>query len=166
MSDHPPLPTAQYVRFESFREYEDRFDALIPRALAIIRVFERRLSARYNSRERCELLRAFLRGDPKRELLVVVHEARTLATDCPRLIRLALDLHPRVKIRQTLAAARQVYDPCVLVDFSHYLHRFHYAGMRAAQGLDDLVGAQQLIDRYGELWLAAAPVRCGPPAGL
>lgn len=166
MTDARSLPTAQYLRFESFRAYEDRFDALIPRALSVIRVFERRLSARYNSRERCTLLREFLRGDETRQLLVVIHEAASLAQDCPRLLDLALDHHPRVKIRQTLASARHAHDPCIVVDFSHYLHRFHYAAMRAAQGLDDLVGAQQLIDRYGELWEASAPVRYGPRAGL
>ena len=166
MTDARRLPTAQYVRFASFREYEDRFDALIPMALSAIRVFERRLSARHNSRERSTLLREFLRGDPKRELLVVVHEAEPLARDCPRLVQLALDHHPQVKIRKTLAAARQAHDPCMVVDFSHYLHRFHYASVRAAQGLDDLLGSRQLIDRYGELWEASAPVRYGAPAGL
>jgi hypothetical protein len=166
MSDAPSLPTARYLRFESYREYEDRFDALIPKALSVIRIFERRLTARYNSRERCDLLRAFLRGDPTRRVLVVVHEAEPLVRDCPRLLKLAVDHHPRLQIRRTLAAARHVHDPAIVVDFGHYLHRFHHAGMRAAQGLDDLAGAQQLIDRYGELWEASAPVSPGRPAGL
>lgn len=166
MGDARTLPTAQYLRFESLREYEDRFDALIPRALSVIRVFERKLTPRYNSRERCALLREFLRGDAQRELRIVVHDADTLRDECPRLCELAADHHPRVQLRRTLAAARHAHDPCVIVDFSHYIHRFHHAWMRAAQGVDDLPGAQQLLDRYAELWEASAPVRWGRPAGL
>lgn len=161
-----PLPTARYERFESFREYEDRLDALIPKALAVVRVFERRLPTRWNSRDRCRLLRDFLRGDETRGLMIVVHEAESLGRECPRLLELALDHHPRVKIHQTLASAKHVHDPCILVDFNHYLHRFHYSSMRAAQGVDDLPGTQQLMDRFEELWEATVPVRCGPPAGL
>jgi hypothetical protein len=166
MTNAPPLPEAGYVRFESLREYEDRFDALVPKALSVIRVFERRLSTRYNSSVRCALFRDFLRGDPARELFVVVHEAAVLARDCPRLMKLALEHHPRVKIRQTVIAARHAHDPCMVVDSNHYLHRFHHASMRAAQGLDDLPGVQPLIERYGELWEASTPVRYGAPAGL
>src|SRR6476661_5258107 len=93
MTDGSGLPGTQYVRFESFREYEDRFDALVPKAMSVIRVFERRLSARYNSSVRCALLREFLRRDATCELLVVVHEAAPLARDCPRLLKLALEHH-------------------------------------------------------------------------
>jgi len=166
MRDVRGLPDAQHVRFESFREYEDRFDALVPRATSVIRVFERRLSARYNSSVRCELLREFLRGDATRQFLVVVHEAAPLVQDCPRLLRLALEYHPRVKMRQTAPTARHVQDPCMVVDDRHYLHRFNYASMRSTQGLDDLPGAQQLIERYEEVWEGAAPVRYGAPTGL
>lgn len=164
----PPagLPTARYVRFDSYREYEDRLDALLPRALAVIRIFENRLSARYNSRARCDLLRAFLRGATTRRLLVVVHDATPIARDCPRLAALALACHTQVEIRRTQGAARLAHDPCLIVDLTHYLHRFHHAAMRAAQGTDDLAGAQALIDRYGEIWAASVPVRPASAAGL
>lgn len=165
MSEPGALPTARYERFEGFREYEDRFDALIPAALSVIRIFDRRLPARYNERVRIALLRAFLRGDPNRRIVIVVHEPESLV-GCPRLRDLAVELHPRLQIRGTLASARHAHDPCIVVDFGHYLHRFHYAGMRAAQGWDDLAGARQLIDRFGELWESATPVRAGRPAGL
>jgi len=157
---------ARYERFESFREYEERFDALLPHALGVIRVFKPRPSAHYNSRQRCELLQTFLLGDPARRLYIVVHEADALARLCPRLVALARRHHEQLKVRRTLAAASHVHDPHLIVDSGHYLHRFHHAGMRAAQGTDDVAGAQPLIDRYEELWEASAPVRVGPPAGL
>ena len=61
------------------------------------------------------------------------------------------------KVRQTPRWARHVYDPFVIFDASHYLHRFHYERMRYARGLNELTGAQQLLDRYGELWDASKP---------
>ena len=39
-----------------------------------------------------------------------------------------------VKINQTLKVANSVYDPFVIFDASHYVHRFHYDHLRAAQG--------------------------------
>lgn len=166
MSVPGALPTARYERFEGFREYEDRFDALIPAALSVIRIFDRQLPTRYNERGRIALLRAFLRGDPARRVVIVVHEPEPLVRACPRLLELAVELHPRLEIRRTLGSARHAHDPCIVVDFGHYLHRFHHAGMRAAQGWDDLAGAQQLIDRFGELRESSTPVRAGRPAGL
>jgi hypothetical protein len=71
-----------------------------------------------------------------------------------------------VELRRTTPAARRAEDPCMIVDFSHYLHRFHYASTRAAQGVDELAGAQQLIDRYEQIWESASPVHVGRPAGL
>jgi hypothetical protein len=35
------------------------------------------------------------------------------------------------------------------------VHRFHYRFLRAAQGTNDVLGAQQLIDRHAELWDAS-----------
>ena len=60
----PPsgLPHAQYERFESGRSYDDMFDELIGSTQRVIRVFDRSLSARYNTAARCDLLRAFLRA--------------------------------------------------------------------------------------------------------
>ena len=52
MSDIQPLPAlphAQYERFESVRELEDMFDELIPQTQSVIRIFDRSLSARYNT---------------------------------------------------------------------------------------------------------------------
>jgi hypothetical protein len=161
-----PLPSARFERFESFREYEDRLDALIPRALETIRIFEPRLGKRYNTLARCELLREFVAASPARRLSIVVHDADALARDCPRLLRLAQDYQPRVQLRRTLRAAAHARDPVAIVDIAHYLHRFHETYMRAAQGLDDLEGAAPLIDRYGELWAASAAIAAGGPAGL
>jgi hypothetical protein len=166
MTQTGALPHAQYVRFVGVREYEERLDRLLTTALGVVRIFDEQLSRRYNDSQRCALLREFLRGGPGRQVRIVVHDARRVPADHPRLVQIAIE-HPRAfSLRETLPIARHVYDPFVLVDGSHYLHRFHYSGMRCAQGTDEVSGATELGERFEALWEAAGAVRLGRPAGL
>jgi hypothetical protein len=71
-----------------------------------------------------------------------------------------------MSIRQTLRVARHIYDPFVIFDASHYVHRFHYAHLRAAQGANDILGAQQLLDRFAEIWDASAAAVPATVSGL
>ena len=61
---------------------------------------------------------------------------------------------------------RHVYDPFVIFDASHYLHRFHHERMRFARGLNEFAGAQQLLDRYTELWEVSTPSAATTVLGL
>jgi hypothetical protein len=54
----------------------------------------------------------------------------------------------------------------VIFDASHYLHRFHYQHMRFARGRNEVVGAQQLLDRYEELWEASKAASTTSVLGL
>ena len=152
------LPHAEYERFESMREFEEMFDELIRKTQRVIRIFDRSLSARYNTPARCSLLREFLRADPLNRLFIVLHDTESMVRTCPRLVPILQQYGHIAKIRQTSRAARHLYDPFVIFDASHYLHRFHYDHMRYARGQNELVGAQQLLDRFSEIWEA-----CGPP---
>lgn len=166
MVEHGNLPNAEYRRFESVREYEALIDTLIPRTQRAIRVFDRVLSRAYNSPQRIGALGCFLRASPLNRLLIVLHEPDSLGRDCPRLLELLRRHSPALRIRRTLGPARQVYDPFVVFDASHYVHRFHYQHLRAAQGTNDLAGAQLLLDRFGEIWEASAPAIALAPSGL
>jgi hypothetical protein len=150
------LPNAEYRRFESMREYQSLIDALIPQTQRVIRVFDNTLGRDWNTPERHEAFRQFLLANRKNRLLVVVHEAEPIQRACPRMVELARQFGTAVRIHETLVAARQIYDPFVVFDATHYLHRFHYRFLRAAQGINDVLGAQQLIDRHAELWDASA----------
>jgi len=162
----PALPHAQYERFESVRELEDMFDELIPRTQRVIRVFDKSLSARYNTPRRCELLREFLRADPLNRLFIVVHEVESLARTVPRFVTLLQHFGHVAKVRQSPRGARHIYDPFSIFDASHYLHRFHHERMRFARGLNELTGAQQLLDRYSELWEVSTPAAATSVLGL
>ena len=149
------LPNAEYRRFESLCEYEAVVDALIPQTQRVIRVFDRTLGRDWNSPERHEALRQFLLANRKNRLLVVVHDAEPIRGACPRVVELVRQFGTAVRIHETLVAAKQIYDPFVVFDANHYVHRFHYRFLRAAQGTNDVLGAQQLIDRHAELWDAS-----------
>lgn len=160
------LPNAAYRRFESAREYETLIDRMIPDAQRAIRVFDRALAREWNSAQRCELLRRFLLADRVNRLLIVVHDAEPIARECPRLADLVRQFSPAVRIHETLSLAKHVYDPFVVFDASHYLHRFHYRYLRAAQGTHDIVGAQQLLDRFSEIWEASVHAVTAGTSGL
>ena len=166
MTTGSALPHAAYRRFASFREYEALTDALIEQTQTFIRVFERALPVAWNTPARNTLLREFLRRNPANRLWIVVHETEGIERRLPRLLDLQRDFGHAFKIRQTPKMAHHLYDPFVIFDASHYLHRFHHAHMRAVQGIHDVEGASQLLDRHAELWEASAPVSPAAPGGL
>lgn len=160
------LPHAEYRRFESLREYEAVIDSLIPQTQQVIRVFDKILSCAYNSPQRFEALRRFLLASRANRLTIVLHQIETARQDCPRMIELLRQFPHAVSIRQTLGAAKQIYDPFAIFDASHYVHRFHYDHMRAAQGSNDVNGAQVLLDRFAEIFDASAPALSANVSGL
>jgi hypothetical protein len=160
------LPNAEYRRFESMREYEAVIDALIPHTQRVIRIFDRSLSRAYNSSERFEALRQFLRASLANRLMIVLHDTLRLERECPRMIELKRQFSAAVKINETLRPAKHVYDPFVIFDASHYVHRFHYDHLRAAHGSNDVSGAQLLLDRFDEIWEASAPAVSAYVTGL
>ncbi|HKU71018.1 MAG TPA: hypothetical protein VJQ51_09275 [Burkholderiales bacterium] len=160
------LPNAEYRRFEGMREYESLLDGLIPQTQRAIRVFDNSLSPSWNTPERFEALRQFLLAHRSNRLLIVVHDAEPVQRERPRMVELVQQFGTAVRIHATLTPAKHLYDPFVVFDANHYLHRFHYRFLRAAQGTNDLVGAQQLLDRFGEIWEASVLAVSAGTSGL
>jgi len=160
------LPNAEYRRFHGMREYEAVIDSFIPQTQRVIRVFDKALSHAYNSAQRYEALRQFLLASRSNRLMIVVHETDRIERECPRVIELLRQFSVAVKIHQTLHPAKHVYDPFVVFDAIHYVHRFHYDYLRAAQGTNDVNGAQLLLDRFAEIWEASAPAVSANTSGL
>ena len=160
------LPNAEYRRFEGMREYEAVIDRLIPLTLRTIRIFDRSLARSYDSAERFDLLRQFLLASRVNRVMIALHDTARLDRECPRMVLLLQQFSHAVSIRETLRPAKLVYDPFVIFDASHYVHRFHYDHLRAAQGTNDILGAQQLIDRFSEIWEACGPAVSANVSGL
>jgi hypothetical protein len=166
MSNLGNLPFAEYRRFESFREYETLVDSTIPQTVNIIRVFDRELSRNWNSVERELLLREFLQRSPANRLMIVLHRVDNIERQFSRFLALNKHFAHVIKIRETLKVAKHVYDPFVLFDASHYVHRFHYDHMRAAHGSHDVEGCGVLLDRFSELWESSVPAVSADVSGL
>jgi hypothetical protein len=160
------LPNAEYRRFEGLREYEEVIDALIPQTQRFIRVFDRSLSRGWTSPQRYDALRQFVLADRQNRLLIVVHDAEPIERDCPRIVELVRQFSASVRIHETLSPAKHVYDPFVVFDANHYVRRFHYRYLRAAHGSNDVIGAQQLIDRFAEIWDASTHKVTAGTSGL
>ena len=169
MSEERPryaLPHASYERFDSVQALEDMFDELVPQAQRVIRIFDRSLSARYNTVSRCGLLRDFLRADPLNRLFIVLHEPGHMTQAVPRFVTLLQQFGHAAKIHVTPRSAHHIYDAFAVFDASHYLHRFHHDHMRFARGRNELDGAQALLDRFNELWDASTPSATTSVLGL
>ncbi|HEX9686529.1 MAG TPA: hypothetical protein VGA25_11840 [Burkholderiales bacterium] len=160
------LPNAEYRRFEGLREYEALIDTLIPQTQRAIRVFDRTLSRAWNASHRYEALRQFLLANRVNRLFIVVHDAEPIERECPRVVDLVRQFSAAVRIHATLSPAKRVYDPFIVFDATHYVHRFHYRYLRAAHGANDVIGAQQLLDRYAEIWEASAHAVGAGTSGL
>ena len=160
------LPYAEYRRFEGIREYEELIDALIPQTQRAVRVFDKSLSRAWNSPQRYEALRQFLLVNRLNRLFIVVHDAEPIERECPRVVDLVRQFSAAVRIHATLSPAKHVYDPFVVFDASHYVHRFHYRYLRAAHGANEVIGAQQLLDRYAEIWDASVHEVSAGTSGL
>lgn len=160
------LPHAGYRRFESNREYQECIDRLIPQTQNVIRVFDKTLGRPWNSTGRIQLLKQFLLASRVNRIHIVVHDTNPLLAECPRLLEFANQFNHALKICETLRGARHVYDPFVVFDGSHYVHRFHYDHMRAAEGTHDANGAQQLIERFADIQECTGPPLAANVTGL
>ena len=104
-----------------------------------------------------------LRG---KRILGCTYGSAQVRRDFPRMVDLVRQFSAAVRIHETLSPAKHVYDPFVVFDASHYVHRFHYRYLRAAHGTNDLIGAQQLLDRYAEIWDASVHAVSAGTSGL
>jgi hypothetical protein len=113
-----------------------------------------------------DLLHQFLRTSRRNHLQIVVHDARTIDQNCPRILNL-LRLHSHaISIHETHSNAKSVYDPFTLVDDHSFVHRFHYDEARGLLALDDPIGIHALAERFDEIWEASSPTVSATTIGL
>lgn len=154
-------------RIDGAQEYTTAIDEVIGHAKKRLRVFDYDLSeGGYNSPQRFELLRDFLLSSRANRLQLVVHETGHLTRYCPRLMLLLTQFGHAIQINQTTEDAKSVYDPFVIADGEHFVHRFHYESPRAVMALHDVAGSQLLSQHFDELWGASAPAVFASTLGL
>jgi len=152
---------------KSVAEQAAAIDELISIARHRIRVFDQDLSQTgWNSAARAERLAAFLREVRGRQLDIIVHDTRYLESGCPRMVSLLRTFGHAMSILKTGDEAKVATDPLLIVDSSHYLHRFHFEQPRAALGISQPEQTQPLANRYDEIWATGEPGISGTVLGL
>jgi len=142
-------------------------DSLIGIAKHSIRVFDVDLSGMgWNDPARAENIVAFLRANPTAKLEIIVHDTSWIGRSCPRLVNLLKYHGHAIAIRRTGEDARHAMDPLVIVDGTHFLHRFHVAQPRAAFSIGDPVAAQPLVTRFDAISESAEPGLTATVLGL
>lgn len=160
-------PAPQHTRLEGIAEYSSAIDTVVSKARRRIRVFDRNLEdLGFNSPARQELLRGFLLARRTNHLYIVVHDPAYLNRSCPRMLLLLRQFSHGVSIQQTHAHMQGVYDPFVIADGEHFVHRFHFDDSRSLLALDDPQETHNLNDRFDQLWEASYPAVFATTIGL
>lgn len=159
--------TPQQTLLDSHAALNDAIDQLLPLAQQRIAIFDIDLrDARWNSALRHDVIEQFLLVSPARRLHIVLHDTDYVAGYLPRLMRLLQNFSDRMEIRRSREEDRHAFDPFVLIDAQHYLHRFHHEQTRAEFGLAQPRGGHTLLLRFEELWNAAEPGLSATVLGL
>jgi hypothetical protein len=159
-----PQPIHQKLSGEA--EIEAALDRLLSRAQRRLCVFDRQLNRSFVNAVRSDLLRSFLLGNRNNRVRIVLHDASTLARDCPRLLGLLRQFSHAIAIQETEAQAKGAYDPFIIGDDRDLLHRFHYDDARGLLALDDAQATLPFTQRFEELWVASTPAVFATTLGL
>ena len=165
----PPLGVSilkQEQPLAGLKDYESAIDRVLAMTLGRVRIFDRKLSRSYNEATRIELLRHLLLNSPASRVLIVVHDAENIRTECPRLVTLQRQFVHAIAIHRTQSLARGVYDPFCVIDGSHYARRFHFNSGRGVLAVNDPERASDLVQRFDEIWEASQPAVTGTVLGL
>ena len=166
MQPVPPERMPGERKLEGAADFEKALDELIENATHTVRIFDKRIGRDFNSPRRYELLRNLLLAQRTNSIHIVLHETANIPRDCPRLIMLLKQFSHALTIRQTLSAARRVYDPFAVADDTRFVHRFHYDDARGAATIGDLAATRLLIKRFDEIWEVSSPAAAATTIGL
>ncbi len=158
-------PLAQ--RLEGRLDYQRAIDRVIDASRHRLRVFDADLrEGGWNDAARYAALRQFLLGSPRCRVEIVLHDVEYVSRGCPRMMNLLRQFSHAMAIHRTNAEARGIYDPIILGDDAHYVHRFHAAQPRAELVLNDLTRTQALSRRFDEIWAASTVAVTATTLGL
>ena len=160
-------PTIQQHALNGKAEYEAAINTLLQHTQKKLCIFDFNLEdGGYNSLQRYELFKNFLLTSRTHRVQIVVHDTDYLTKSCPRLLMLLRQFSHAIEINETQLHAKSIYDPFMIADARHYLHRFHHEDGRAVLALHDPVGTGNFILRFEEIWEASSPAVSATTLGL
>lgn len=164
MADSPLLKFE--LSLASFAEAESAIDRALAHAIRRIDLFDASLGRAWNQPGRIERLRAFCLSGQRNELRIVLHDAQSIPTHCPRVASLQRTFSHIVSIRETRPEARSARDALLIVDGMHHVQRFHADGPRGRFAENAPEETRPLVERFDEIWAAADPAVPATTLGL
>ena len=163
----PPPGLPREARLDSLADLDRAHDEVIALAQRHIRIFDIDLSGgRWNAADRCDALSSFLRRIPGARLDIIVHDTRWIESSGGRLSVLLLRHAHAMKVYRTGNAARAAMDPLLIVDDTHFVHRYHVGRTGGTLSIGDPERAKPLVDRFDEIWATGEPGVTGTVLGL
>jgi hypothetical protein len=160
-------PRPERLALFTRREYRDALERLSALAQRELRIFDADFSdLEINSRQKYELLRAFLLRGRDNRLYIAVHDADYIRNYCPRLLDLLRQFSDRMFIHQTQGEAARAQDSLVLADKLHFVRRPMQAQPRATLALNDDKESQDMHLRFSEIWDSSFPAVSATTSGL
>ena len=163
----PPPGLPREERLDTLAALIHAQDDAIALARRHIKVFDIDLSwGGWNAAARCEMLSAYLRRIPGARFDIIVHDTHWIESSGARLTTLLVRHAQAMKIYRTGAAARAVMDPLLIVDDTHFVHRFHVDRTGGRLSIGDPERAKPLVERFDEIWETGEPGVTGTVLGL
>ncbi len=139
------------------RNYTAALNLVIAAAKHELLIFDEDFSkGDYASRNRFELVRAFLAKGRQNLLMLVLHDTTYFTQYCPLLHGLLETYGHVMTVYETNDQAKVAKDCFVIADQMHYLRRFHIAQARFKYAFNDAETANMLNMRFNELLQATS----------
>ncbi|HSC98916.1 MAG TPA: hypothetical protein VLI21_08435 [Casimicrobiaceae bacterium] len=163
----PPPGLPREARLASISELVSAQDEVIALARRHIKVFDVDLSwGGWNSAARCDALASYLRRIPGARLDVIVHDTHWIEACGARVAALLARHSHAMTIYRTGERARSAMDPLLIVDDTHFVHRFHVDRVGGKLSIGDPERAKALVERFDEIWESGEPGVTGTVLGL
>jgi hypothetical protein len=163
--EKPNTPINQKI--STMADYLLAIDTVVGNARHHLKIFDRNLADMgFNTQQRYEALRSFLLGSRNNKLQIVVHDSEYISNHSPRMKLLLTQFSHAIAIHKTLPEAQHLYDPFIIADEEHYVHRFHYEQNQALMGLYDPSNTQSFLKRFDEIWEASEVAVSATTLGL
>jgi len=153
-------------RIDSGASLEAGIDRILLLAGQQILVFAGSLGPAWNQISRVRVLRRFCLETRRGRIRFLLHDPRPAYGECPRLLALLRQFSHLMEVHETPYQAKAVYDPFVITDHRHYVHRFHVSRGLGVLGINDPAGAQALSDRFEAMWLESDQAVSATTLGL
>ena len=162
----PPEVIGREWRVDTVAEQVRAIDDLVALAQARIQVFDVDLAqGGWNTAERADALARFLRQRNAR-LDVIVHDTHWIEACGARVAALLARHSHAMTIYRTGERARSAMDPLLIVDDTHFVHRFHVDRVGGKLSIGDPERAKALVERFDEIWESGEPGVTGTVLGL